>query len=343
MNLNSTTNTTVPSPSFPPPPRNIAAFLVALVVVALFVTFVSYLCYKCAANTLCSASLKTTPFQTWSPHHFDLHRLTHPRPRTQRLCPACNTYTVLAWRGAIFLFALVFLSVRGADNPAHFRFLTVLTWLLFTIVYALLVGVSIAEIRGYNALTSTFARVLSRMAGFGFVIAVQNSMVIDVGFYALLSWNIPADRLYQFSSLVWHGPINLLILLCEIWIVDMPYEMSYLTVPWVPIIVYWLGWSVAFLVVNPTDRYWFPYWFFNFTWLLPMVIVGIMVLSTGLHALCVVVVRKCGRCCGGEETVVGDRGGGEQVGGVGDGGVEGGAPATKGIAMKEIDIDIVAA
>ena len=174
--------------------------------------------------------------------------------------------------------------------------MTVLTWLLYSIEYGLLVVTSIVAVAGgrrdTNDTTHCLSRVLGRVAGLGFVVVVQSSCIIDLTFYGLLSWTLSADKLLQFQSLTWHGPINVILLCIELWMVDMPFEMSYLTLPTLPIIVYWLGWSFTFIVA-PTAVEKFPYWFFNFTWLLPIVVFAILLLTVGIHALCVVVIQLC--------------------------------------------------
>ena len=305
------TNTTSPSPvSRPPLPRNIPAFIVSLLFVLIAVTSLSYVAYLMAAKKMCQRKDEENdpPFHAWSDKTLHIHKLANPRKRTVRMCGGniCNRYTLLVWRTCIWLYSLVTLifwsgtnSTTGEMNGSGFMFYTVLTWLNFCLMYLCLVVVSISDIIGVKPENSVAARLLGRVAGLYFAVAFQNSLFTDLIFYLLLSWVVPPGFMESLLNLSMHGPLNMMVLCLEIWMVDMPYAMSYITVPFIPILLYWFGWSMAFLIA-PDIITWLPYWFLQFTWLLPPVIIGIFILSVGVHTLCVKLIRACDRCCPSE-------------------------------------------
>ena len=164
----------------------------------------------------------------------------------------------------------------------------------FSLSYFCLVLVSILEIAGYKQETSRFARVIGRVAGLSWAVVFSNSLFTDIVFYALLATLVPEGFLESLLNLSMHGPINMLILGLEVWLVPMPYSMSYITMTFVPILLYWLGWSLAFLFGSVN---WLPYFFLKFTWALPVFIVAILLMSIGIHVICVKLIRSCNNCC----------------------------------------------
>ena len=128
-----------------------------------------------------------------------------------------------------------------------------------------------------------------------FYIVLVATVQTDLLFYALLA---PiAKNLWSFFSLVVHGPVNLIFIYVELWLVDFPYFPSMAVFLFIPIEIYFAVWVVAMLA-DPT--LWSFYWFFSFSWVTVFLFIGLFVLYLVIHVANLYVARCCREakvCC----------------------------------------------
>ena len=273
-----------------------AAFACLIVLLVLFTTTLAYWNARCHRGTSACCDIdkgrkkkgESTKGRSYL-EDLSLRRIATPRARAQRMCGSCcGAKLLLAWRVSALIFYIVF----SATHP----FLTMGSY-TGTTHYLALILFAVLTVASACFLTSpdhSKLRYLGPVGGILFYIVLVATVQTDLIFYALLA---PIARnVWGIFSLVVHGPINLIFVYVELWLVDFAYYPSMAVFLFIPIEIYFAVWAIAML---SDPKLWSYYWFLSFSWVTVILFLGMFVLYLIIHIANLYVAKSCreAKCC----------------------------------------------